>query len=182
MQDINELFKNDEIVQMVVFELGREKFAVPIKSVQEIILPPEMTSIPKAPEFIEGIINLRGVIVPVIDACKRFNIPSIQEKSSDTRIIILDIESQTLGVVVNDVSEVINVDKDLVDNNVTNLTDDTDFIWGIAKIKDKLLILINPEELLNLKEKESLKGIGQVVEAIKKTNEKSIKKEKALKS
>lgn len=163
---LEELFKNNQEVQMVIFSLGKEKFAVPITSVQEIILPPEMTSIPKAPEFIEGVINLRGAIVPVVDTCKRFNIANTESDKNDRRIIIIDMDSQTIGVIVNDVSEVVNIPQDCVDNTVTDITDNSDFFWGVAKIKDKLLILLNPEELLNLSERESLKGIGQVVNSI----------------
>lgn len=164
---LDELFKKNEEVQMIVFSLGKEQFAVPITSVQEIILPPEMTSIPKAPDFIEGVINLRGAIVPIIHTCKRFNIPNAETDKNDKRIIILDMHGQTLGVIVNDVSEVINISKNSVDNKVTEIADNSDFFWGVAKVKDKLLILINPEELLDLSERESLMGIGQVIDNIK---------------
>lgn len=181
MTDINTLFGSDEILQMVVFKLGKEEYCVPIMTVQEIIMPQGMTKIPRSPEFIEGVINLRGNIVPIIDGCKRFQISESDCISEliDERIIVLDINRHIVGLVVNDVSEVINVNRNQVDLNKTCASQDSDFILGIAKIDKRLLIMLNPEKFLEIEEIESLANISQVVKQITKNavSEKSKTKE-----
>lgn len=165
MQDMNALFDSVEIVQMVVFKLGKEEYCVPIMTVQEIIMPQEMTKIPRSPKFIEGVINLRGNIVPIIDGCKRFNIEEkdCTGKADDERIVVLDINNHIVGLVVNDVSEVINLSKGQIDANPTCNADAIEFILGIAKLDKRLLIVLNPEKFLEMDELESLSNISQMI-------------------
>lgn len=165
MSDIDTLFENEKVLQMVVFTLGREEYCIPIMNVQEIIMPQDMTKIPRSPDFIEGVINLRGNIVPIIDGCKRFQIPETdcKKQKSEERIVVLDINHHTMGLVVNDVSEVINVHREQIDVNPTTSNNDADFILGIAKLDKRLLIMLSPEKFLDMGEMQSLANISQVV-------------------
>src|SRR5579872_7625060 len=97
-----------EIVQVVSFQLGSEEYGVDISQVQEIIRMVEITHVPRAPHFMEGVINLRGQLIPIIDLRTRFGMPRI-EATKDTRIIVTEIGSKRVGIVVDSVSEVINI-------------------------------------------------------------------------
>lgn len=167
MTSIDNLFENETELQLVVFQLGKEEYGIPIKIVQEIIMPQEMTKIPRAPKFIEGVINLRGNIVPVIDGCKRFQVDrSLSGKTAaDERIVVIDIDKQVLGIIVNDVSEVINVAKAFIDSNPASLGDDSELIIGIAKIDKRLLILLNPSGFLDMSEMASLANIANSIKS-----------------
>ena len=92
--------------QLVVFKIGNEEFGVDIKQVREIVRLVEITRMPKAPAFIEGVVNLRGQIVSVIDLAKRLDLPS-RPRDDFTRIVVIEIESNTVGMVVDSVSEVL---------------------------------------------------------------------------
>src|SRR5579872_5310135 len=96
------------VVQIVSFRLGNEEYGVDISQVQEIIRMVEITHVPRAPRFMEGVINLRGQLIPIIDLRTRFGMPRI-EATKDTRIIVTEIGSKRVGIVVDSVSEVINI-------------------------------------------------------------------------
>src|SRR3989339_902212 len=100
-----ERFKDLKEVQMIVFQLGNEEYAVPITSVQEIIMPLIPTKIPKSPSFVEGVINLRGHIIPIIDGRKKFQL-NTETQSKESRIMVLDIEHEVIGLIVDAVCEV----------------------------------------------------------------------------
>lgn len=152
-------------VQVIAFKLGREEYAVDITSVQEIIMPQNKTKIPKSPEFVEGVINLRGNIIPVIDGRKRFGL-ELQKESSETRIMVLELESSTIGLTVDSVSEVIHLPTKDVQASPVNADNNTDFILGIGKFRDRLIILLDPDNFLDLKEIESIKNIAQVAQTM----------------
>ncbi len=103
--------KAAEELQLVVFSLGREEFAVEVTQVREIMRMEEITRMPKSPHFVEGIINLRGQIIAVVELAKRLNLES-GEKSSDTRIIVVEAEDIKVGMIVDSVSEVLRVSAD----------------------------------------------------------------------
>lgn len=101
--------------QLVVFRLGKEEYAIDISFAQEIIRIPEFNKLPNVPDFIEGIINLRGKIIPVLDLKKRFEI-NHTEIGSDSRLLILELDGMKVGIIVDDVSEVMRVDDESFQN------------------------------------------------------------------
>lgn len=146
--------------QLVVFGLADELYGLDIFDVREVIKDAPITKIPNAPEFVEGVVNLRGKIIPVIDLKKRFGIGR-GEKSKDTRIIIVDISRKEAGLIVDSVDEVITVDDNSIEPAPPVTTINAAFIEGLAKKEDKLIILIKLNLLLDAEKKEVLKNISQ---------------------
>lgn len=160
-----EKFKNQEEVQMVVFKLGSEEYTVPITCVQEIIMPQDATHIPKSPNWVEGVINLRGRIIPIIDGRKKFMMESV-EASSDTRIMVLDVEQEVVGLIVDAVEEVVHIETKNIDPAPVDTEQNADFLEGIVKHQERLLIMVNLTKLLSLNEAKDLKGVLNVTESI----------------
>jgi purine-binding chemotaxis protein CheW len=145
--------------QFVVFNLLDEEFCIDIMSVVEIIRLQDITKLPDAPEFVEGIINLRGKIIPVIDLKKRFNLEKIGT-DDNTRIIITNIDNKTTGFIVDNVTEVLRLSADAIaplDNEVVGI--DKDYISGIGKLEKRMLIILDLNKILSKNEKEDLKKI-----------------------
>lgn len=157
---VNEIQAKAEELQMIVFKLGEEDYTVPIGSVQEIIMPQKTTHIPNAPAFIEGVVNLRGNIIPIIDGRKKFNIVD-DSSSSEKRVIVLDFDKHFIGLIVDSVSEVVNLKPESIEKSPVG-QDENDFIKGIGKYKDQLLILLDPSNFLDMKESESIQNTLQI--------------------
>jgi len=139
----------DRLVQLVGFSLGDEEYGLDIRKIQEINRMTEITWVPRTPEFVMGVINLRGKVIPVINLRKRFGLPS-KERTKDTRIIIVEIKDRVVGILVDSVSEVIRIP----DSTIEPAPDivmgiDTQYIDGIDKLRDKLLILLNIDKVLS---------------------------------
>src|ERR1035437_10267191 len=132
---------NNNEIQLVAFKLAKEEYTIPIESVQEIIMPQTSTHIPKTPEFIEGVINLRGHIIPVIDGRKRFNL-TITKNNPSERIIVIEIENHKIGLIVDSISEVVHLKKVDIEPSPINIKGN-EFITGVGKIDDRLLILLD---------------------------------------
>jgi len=148
--------KQEEMLQLVSFKLGDEEFGVDIMQVQEIIRMQEITSVPNAPEFVEGVINLRGRVIPIIDLRKRFG---LEEKSHDkaTRIIVVKVDDLTVGLVVDEVSEVLRIPADTVEPPPPIVAGvESEYIKGVGKLEDRLLILLDLSKTLSKEEKASL--------------------------
>jgi len=144
-----ELDKSGEI-QLVVFRVGKEEYGLDIQEVKEIIKMQEITEIPNAPEFIEGVINLRGQITPVMDMRKRLNAEK-EEIGKDTRIVIVETEGSNIGIIVDSVTGVIHMpERDISPPPVGS---ENEFVKGVGKINDKLLILIDINKMLPNTEK-----------------------------
>ncbi len=138
-----------EILQLVTFRLGNEEYSLDILSVQEIIRHMELTRVPKAPEFVDGVINLRGRVIPVLDLRKRFGL-SADENTDDTRIIVVDINDKTVGFKVDAVSEVLRLPSDTVEPPPSIVKDvDSEYIKGVGKIDGRLIILLDVTKILN---------------------------------
>jgi len=134
--------------QLVVFSLGQESYGVDIYRVREIIRVPAITRVPRAPGYVEGVINLRGGVIPVIDLRKRFGMEK-GEVTDERRIVVAELGSQTVGVIVDGVSEVLEVNEADIDPPSEFVsTVDTKYITGIVKTHDKLIILLELEALL----------------------------------
>jgi purine-binding chemotaxis protein CheW len=142
--------------QLVIFELANEYYGVDIASVESIIKMEAITVVPQSPSFVEGVINLRGSILPVVDLHKRFKLAS-GEAGKDARIVVVNIDGVKVGMVVDGVSEVLRVSEDAVEPPppmVTNI--DSAFITGIAKINGKLVIMLDLNRVLSTHEKADL--------------------------
>lgn len=146
--------------QFVIFRLGDEKYAVDILNVGGISEFREVTKVPNAPAFVDGIINLRGDIIPVVNLKKRFNIAD-KKADSDTRIIINTINGKDIGFVVDEASQVIKID----DADIEEAPDiikgaDRQYISGIGKVNDQIVILLNLEKILNEDEQKAVNEIS----------------------
>lgn len=148
--------KDDELLQLVTFSIGEEEFGVDILKVQEIIRTMEITKVPRAPEFVEGVINLRGKVIPIIDLRRRFGLSS-KAYDNHTRIIVIEINSMIVGFVVDSVSEVLRIPVSTVEPPppvVAGL--ESDYISAVGKLQDRLLILLDLDKLLSADDLEQL--------------------------
>jgi purine-binding chemotaxis protein CheW len=139
--------------QLVVFTIGDEEFGVDISQVREIVRLVAITYLPKAPGFIEGVVNLRGQVLAVIDLAKRLGISS-KERGETTRIIVVEVADNTVGMTVDSVSEVLRLGSEFVEE-VPSLIDTEvpeHFIRGVGKLKDRLLVLLDLKNILTLDE------------------------------
>jgi purine-binding chemotaxis protein CheW len=147
--------------QLIGFAIGDELFGVDILTVQEIIRDTTITAIPDAPDFLEGVINLRGRIVPVIDLRKRLKFFASNQINMDPWIIILTIEDRITGFVVDRVTKVLNVPKESIkpppDIVVAGLK--SQYIQGVCKMDQRLLILLNFSRILLVEEIKKLKSM-----------------------
>ncbi|HHW40623.1 MAG TPA: chemotaxis protein CheW [Syntrophomonadaceae bacterium] len=141
--------------KLVVFELAGELYGVDIFDVREIVGDTPVTRIPRAPDFLEGVVNLRGKLIPVIDLRKRFGFEE-GEKTRETRIIIVDISGREAGLVVDSVREVATVEENSIEPAPAVTTINAAFIEGLAKMDDKLIIIIKLDLILEAEEKEML--------------------------
>jgi purine-binding chemotaxis protein CheW len=128
--------------QLVIFSLGSEEYALPITRVQEIIRYAEPRSVASHTSWIRGVINLRGRIVPVCDLAERLGLPT--ERAETAKIVIVETEIGTAGVIVDDVEEVLTVSDQQLEGVPTA---DSDYVEAIAKVDDRLAILLNPDGL-----------------------------------
>lgn len=145
--------------QIVGFLLGDEEFGVDILQVQEIIRMVEITKVPKSPSFVEGVINLRGRVIPIVDLRKRFNL----EVSTDglTRIIIVSIKNRRVGFIVDSVKKVIQVEKRALREAPPISTGvDSTFILGVAQVEERLLMILDLNKLLSLQETVQLSNVA----------------------
>jgi purine-binding chemotaxis protein CheW len=151
-EDINRIkaedFHNDEILQLVSFNVGAEEFAINILNVQEINRIVDITRVPNSPNFIIGVINLRGKVIPIIDLRMRLGLETI-DNDKNTRIIVFEFNSKILGFVVDQVNEVIRINTKITEAPPTMVAGvDRKFITSIAKLKDRLLILLDLEKII----------------------------------
>ncbi len=138
-----------ELLQLVTFMVGAEEFAISILSVQEINRMMQITRVPQSPSFIEGVINLRGKIIPVMDLRKRFNVETPSD-SSDSRIVVVEVATRVIGFTVDRVNEVLRIDSGIVEPPPSMISGvDSEYIQGVGKLEDRLLILLNLERLFS---------------------------------
>ena len=148
-----------EELQLVVFSLAKEEYALPITKVQEINRLVAITRLPQTPDFMEGIINLRGRIIPVIDLRKRFAL-AIADYTDDSRIIVVEIGGQTVGIIVDAVTEVVRLQSDRIEPPPTSFAIDSQYIQGVGKLDDRLLILLDLDRTLSTNEENVLREMN----------------------
>lgn len=145
-------------LQLVIFLLAKEEYGLPITKVQEINRMVPITQLPQTPEFMEGVINLRGRVIPVVDLRKRFQL-ALTENSDDTRIIIVDISGQTVGIIVDAVTEVVRLAADSVEPPPPAFILESQYVNGIGKLDDRLLILLEIDRILTSQETVALQSM-----------------------
>ncbi len=146
-------------VQLIGFKVGKENYALNILSIVQIIKHREVTPIPRAPEFIEGILELRGEMIPIIDLRKRFSTHK-EDPEQDSRIIVADPESSqsSLGLVVDEVKQVLKVDEeDLRPAPDILEQSEAEYVNRVARIEEELFLIVDLEKLLSPVERRELR-------------------------
>jgi purine-binding chemotaxis protein CheW len=148
----------EEFWQLVTCRLGREEFAIDILSVQEIIRMVEVTRVPKAPAFVEGVINLRGRIIPVLDLRQRLGMADA-ERTEQSRIVVVSVHSLIVGLLVDSVSEVLRIPCSTIEAPpALGSTVGAEFIRGVGRIADRLLIVLDLNRLFSPGEQAALQA------------------------
>jgi purine-binding chemotaxis protein CheW len=159
MEDSGNHKVDSDLLQLVTFKIGDEEFGVDILMVQEIIRIMEITKVPRAPIFIEGVINLRGKVIPILDLRRRFGMET-RDHDKHTRIIVIEMNAIIVGFVVDSVSEVLRIPSNTVEPPppvVAGL--ESEYIRGVGKLADRLLILLDLDRLLAREDQQSLEGM-----------------------
>ena len=152
MDDANTSKQENELLQVVTFAIGEEEFGIDILKVQEIIRTMAITKVPNSPPHVEGVINLRGKVIPVIDLRSRFNM-AYRAHDSHTRIIVLQIHGMIVGFVVDGVSEVLRIQSNTVEPPPPVVSGiESEYIKGVGKLDDRLLILLDLDKLIPVEE------------------------------
>jgi purine-binding chemotaxis protein CheW len=144
--------ENSELLQLVTFIIGNEEFAVDIILVHEIIRMIQITKVPNSPDFVDGVINLRGRIIPVINL--RYKL-GLEKKPTDknTRIIVVEVNNNTIGFIVDSVREVLRIPESITEappELTTNIN--SNFIKSVGKLDDRLIILIDIQKVISIDE------------------------------
>lgn len=160
-QEAREQQKAEEVNQSkyLTFTLGDEIYGLEILKVREIIGLMDITKVPRMPAFVRGVINLRGKVIPVVDLRRKFGMEAIED-TVETCIIVVDLGKMLMGVVVDKVSEVLDIDGSQIEEAPSfGASIDTDFILGIGKKEDKVVILLDIEKVLTSDEIAALSGV-----------------------
>ncbi|MGE5364567.1 MAG: chemotaxis protein CheW [Bacteroidota bacterium] len=145
-----------DLLQLVSFRIENEEFGVDILKVQEIIRMIQITKVPNSPEFVEGVINLRGRVIPIISLRTKLGLSRI-EQDKNTRTIVVDLHGKTIGFIVDEVNEVLRIPAGITETPPSMVSGiNADYITSIAKLEDRLLILLDLEKVLTDAEKASL--------------------------
>jgi purine-binding chemotaxis protein CheW len=138
----------EELLQLVSFKIGSEEYGIDILKVQEINRMPDITKVPQAPHYVDGVINLRGKVIPIINTRRKFNLEE-KDHDKDTRIVVVDINGEVIGLVVDSVNEVLRIPSSIVEPppNVT-VDSGANYITGVARLEDRLLILLDLRKLI----------------------------------
>jgi purine-binding chemotaxis protein CheW len=146
-------------LQVVSFALGSEEYGVDIAQVQEINRMVTVTHVPQAAQFMEGVINLRGRLIPIIDLRTRFGMERA-ERTKNTRIVVTEIGSKRLGMVVDSVSEVLRIPVEQIEDAPDLVAGvDTEYIRGVGKLDDRLIILLDLGRVISADEKTELQKL-----------------------
>lgn len=154
--------------QLVVFELANEHYGVDIAAVESIIKMQPITAVPQAPAFVEGITNLRGSVLPVMDLRKRFGLSGREQKTEithdDKRIVVVSMDGMKIGMIVDAVSEVLRVQEEAIEPPPPMVTTiNSAFITGIAKVGERLIILLDLARVLTVSEKDEMANLEAVL-------------------
>lgn len=155
--------EQEELLQMVGFTIGKALFGVNILIVREIIRWTPITAVPNSPAFVEGVINLRGNIIPIIELRQRLNLYTGEVQCEDAWIIILDVQGKSTGFIVDSVTKVLKIQRAVIkpppDIVVAGL--ESQYILGVCDIEERLLILLDFNRILLSEEQRKLKAFGE---------------------
>jgi purine-binding chemotaxis protein CheW len=139
-------------VQLVGLRIGRETYGVPIAIVREIVRVPEITAVPNAQEFVEGVINLRGKIISVVDLRKRFG-GAASDNNKKNRVVVVELENRTVGLIVNAASEVLKIPPSEIEPPGSVFPEgEIDYVTGVGKLDGRLVILLDLNKVLKTTE------------------------------
>lgn len=144
-------------IQIVIFRLREEEFGAEINSVLEISRMLEITHLPEAPGFIEGVVNLRGQVIPVIDLAKQFGLKPQAQRPKTARVVVVEVSGETLGLLVDEVPEVLRVSESDVEAppELVQAGEKSDYVKGVAKLGQRLVIVLDMNKLLSGRELQS---------------------------
>lgn len=145
---------SSELIQLVSFTLGEEEFGVHVLKVREIIRMPEVTRVPNTPPYVEGVINLRGKVIPVMSMRKRFGLEE-HEFDNRTRIMVMDVDGELMGFIVDAVSEVIRISQEEIQPPppVVSSGVDHECLSGVISQSERLLVLLDLEKISSREER-----------------------------
>lgn len=145
-------------MQLVSFKLGEETYGIEITKIREIILMGQITQVPETPHYIKGLINLRSTVIPVIDLRARFGLAE-GEMTDESRIMVLNVGSRTIGIIVDAVSEVLRVSRDQIsDAPPTVASLGNEYMTGLVRLEEQLLILLDVDKLFGEEESAAIDG------------------------
>ena len=154
-------------LQVVGFRIGNETYGVRIGAVREIVRVPEITAVPSAPDLIEGVINLRGKIIPVMDLRKRFGQTEILHDKKN-RILVVELDNKLVGLIVNAASEVLKIPPSEIEPPGTVFAEgESSYVTGVGKLRGRLIILLDIAKLLNRAEFKRLEEVAEPVAALR---------------
>lgn len=156
---------NERAGKYLVFQLGREEFGIRVVKVREIMRVQDITAVPGTPLYVKGVINLRGKVIPVVDLRLKFSLPEM-ERTQRTCIIVVQVEAASrgmlMGVIVDAVAEVLNLAAgDIEDTPDFGESLATNYLLGMAKVKDKVKILLDIDQILTRQELDGLQSVMQ---------------------
>ena len=150
-------------LHIVGFRVGTETFGVPITCVHEIVRVPEITSVPDSPEFVEGVINLRGKIVSVVDLRKRFG-ENVSDSHKKNRVIVVESDGKLVGLIVDSASEVLRIPSADIEPPPSVLqSSESSYVTGVGKLQNRLIILVDLKRVLQRGELRKLSEVGEAV-------------------
>ena len=154
-----------EKIQLVIFRLRDEEFGVDISSVKEIIEVGIISSIPEAPSFIQGVTNLRGQVIAVIDLAKQFGLKPQENLSKTAKIVVTEVNGQKVGMLVDEVPEIVKIAKESIEPTPELIQSEIqkDYIQGVGKLEQRLIIFLNLEKVLAPHEVNELVKVSQPV-------------------
>jgi purine-binding chemotaxis protein CheW len=147
-QSSKDVSSNAQLLQLVSFSVAAEEYGLDILRVQEIIRTQPLTRVPNLPDYVEGVINLRGKVIPVVSLRRRLGLDSASP-DKNTRIVVVDVHAQTLGFIVDAVSEVLRIRADTVEPTPRIGTVEREYISGVCKLESRLLLMLDLERLMN---------------------------------
>ncbi len=152
--------QSTELLQLVSFIIGNEEFGVDILFVHEINRMLQITKVPNSPDFVEGVINLRGRVIPVIDLRRKLGMDR-KPHDKNTRVIVVEVEGKTVGFIVDAVNEVLRIPKNITEAPPELVTGiNSEFIKAVGKLDDRLLILLDLEKIISSEQKAQLQSIS----------------------
>jgi purine-binding chemotaxis protein CheW len=154
-------------LQVVGFRIGNETYGVRIGAVREIVRVPEITAVPSAPDTVEGVINLRGKIIPVMDLRKRFGQAEVRPDKKN-RILVVELENKLVGLIVNAASEVLKIPPSEIEAPGTMFAEgESSYVTGVGKLKGRLIILLDVGKLLQRSEVKRIEEAAELAGTVK---------------